>query len=941
MGAADGPESSSTPAGSTRPPPAVTSSALWAAAREHNQGMPAPDSARARGTTWHTLSIEATLAEVGSSPRGLDGAEVETRRQRHGKNVLPERKPPTLAAILLHQFLSPLIYILLAAALVAIVLQDFVDAGFILFVVLLNAALGAYQEWRAEQSASALQRLLRIRARVRREGAERSVPAEDLVPGDVVLLESGRSVPADLRLTRASGLRIDESFLTGESMAVEKQTEANEADAVVGDRTCLAFAGSTVMAGRGEGVVVGTGLATEVGAIARTVTASGAEKPPLVMRMEAFARQTSLVVLAACIVLAGVALAQGMPAVDVFFLAVALAVSAIPEGLPVAMTVTLSIATKRMADRNVIVRRLTAVEGLGSCTFIASDKTGTLTVNRQTVRRIVLAGGDAFHVSGEAYAGEGAITPEDGDEPTDEARACLARLVSVGVLCNEATLSRSVDESWVHEGDAVDVALLALGLKAGLDLSSLRDPSAIRGEIPFESDRSYAATFVEREGRVVAVVKGALEVLLPRCWTMLTEAGAVPVDAGEVERHARSLSEAGHRFLALCDGEVATDVAAATLGEAHLPALTLLGLVGLIDPPRAEAKVAVEKCQGAGVAVAMVTGDHPITALSIARQLGIASSEDQVVTGAELMGLDAPAAFDEVVQGGRVFARVSPMQKLEIVESLKRQGHFVAVTGDGVNDAPALKAASIGVAMGSGSDVTKDTAALIVTDDNFASIEAGVEEGRFAYDNIRKVTYLLISTGAAEVILFVAALVAGLPLPLLPVQLLWLNLVTNGIQDVALAFEGGEPGAMTRPPRRPAEGIFNRLMILQTVTAGLTMGLLVFANWTALLGMGYDEAEARNRVLLLTVLLQNYHVFNARSEYESAFRVPLSRNYVLVFGVLAAQGVHLLAMHVPLMQRVLQVGPVNLHEWLVPFALAGTIVIVMEAFKAVMRRRVD
>jgi magnesium-transporting ATPase (P-type) len=296
-------------------------------------------------------------------------------------------------------------------------------------------------------------------------------------------------------------------------------------------------------------------------------------------------------------------------------------------------------------------------------------------------------------------------------------------------------------------------------------------------------------------------------------------------------------------------------------------------------------------------------------------------------------------AFDEAVRGGRVFARVSPMQKLEIVESLKRQGHFVAVTGDGVNDAPALKAASIGVAMGSGSDVTKDTAALIVTDDNFASIEAGVEEGRFAYDNIRKVTYLLISTGAAEVILFVAALLAGLPL--LPVQLLWLNLVTNGIQDVALAFEGGEPGAMTRPPRRPTEGIFNRLMIQQTVTAGLTMGLLVFANWMALLGMGFDEAEARNRVLLLTVLLQNYHVFNARSEYESAFRVPLSRNYVLVFGVLAAQGIHLLAMHVPLMQRILQIGPVNLHEWLVPFALAGVIVIVMEVFKAVMRRHRD
>jgi P-type Ca2+ transporter type 2C len=888
---------------------------------------------------WHTLPASDALAALESTERGLDPADVEARRERYGRNTLPVRKPPTLATIVLHQFLSPLIYILLAAAAVALALGDLADAGFIVVVVSLNAALGAFQEWRAEQSATALQSLLQVKARVRRQGKGHTISAEELVPGDIVQLESGNRVPADMRLLRANGLRIDESFLTGESVPVEKQVEPVDEAAVVGDRTCLAFAGATVMAGRGEGVVVTTGLATEVGAIARTVTESAEQAPPLVRRMEAFARQVSLLVVTACLLLGAIGLAQGMPAIDVFFLAVALAVAAIPEGLPVAMTVALSIATSRMAKRNVIVRRLTAVEGLGSCTFIASDKTGTLTVNRQTVRHIILPDGERFEVSGEGYAGEGALTATDGVAPEGATRSRLERLVRVGVFCNEATLSRAEDGAWVHDGDAVDVAMLTLAYKAGIVPADLRRAATVRGEVPYESDRAYAAAYVEHDGRVIAAVKGALEVLLPRCDRMTMGDGAVVLDRAAVERQAAELSQSGHRFLAICEGEVSS-AGGAMLGEADLPPLTLLGLVGLIDPPRPEAKAAVARCQDAGVAVAMVTGDHPATAFSIARQLGIADDERQVVTGAQLTDLDDPPTFDRAVGQGRVFARVSPMQKLEIVESLKRQGHFVAATGDGVNDAPALRTANIGVAMGSGSDVTKDTAALIVTDDNFASIVAGVEEGRFAYDNVRKVTYLLIATGVAEVILFVAALLWRLPLPLLPVQLLWLNLVTNGIQDVALAFEGGEPGAMKRAPRPPSEGIIDRQMLLQVLTSGIAMAVILFVNWVALLRpeLGLTEPEARNRLLLLTVLLLNVHVFNARSEYESAFRVPFARNRVLVFGVAAALGVHVASMHIPLMQRILQVGPVELGEWGVPVLVAGVILLVMEVFKLVRRR---
>ncbi|MDP2319805.1 MAG: HAD-IC family P-type ATPase [Acidobacteriota bacterium] len=899
-----------------------------------------PDIPAAR-SDWHAQSVDRVLDTLGTSSAGLSSDEAATRLQAHGPNVLPARRPPTLAAIVLHQFLSPLIYILLAAAAVALVLKDIVDATFILIVVLLNAGLGAFQEWRAEQSASALQRMLQVRSRVRRDGREQVLAADGLVPGDVVLVESGDKVPADLRLLRHTGLRIDESFLTGESLPVEKRIDVVAQDAVVSERTNLAFAGATVMAGRGEGVVIATGLRTEVGAIAETVTASATMKPPLVMRMEKFARQTSVVVLGACLLLAVVGLAQGMAYVDVFFLAVALAVSAIPEGLPVAMTVTLSIATTRMARRNVIVRRLTAVEGLGSCTYIASDKTGTLTVNRQSVRRLALPGGEVLHVSGDGYSGDGQIATEDGQPPPASTKAHAEALAMIGALCNEASLTSAGGE-WTHHGDAVDVALLALAYKAGLHAADLRTAMPAVGAVPFESERSYAAVLYERDGRLVMAVKGALEVVLPRCQRMRTGEGVAPIEPERIVAQGDALSGDGHRFLALAEGELVPGRDPGGFGDADISALTLVGLVGLIDPPRPEAKIAVQKCQRAGVEVAMVTGDHPKTALSIARELGIASDERQVCTGATLTALGDPLAppFQEAVRVGRVFARVAPMQKLQIVEALQQQGHFVAVTGDGVNDAPALKRANIGVAMGSGSDVTKDTAALIVTDDNFASIEAGVEEGRFAYDNIRKVTYLLISTGAAEVVLFVAALLAQLPLPLLPVQLLWLNLVTNGIQDVALAFEGGEPEAMSRPPRRPGEGIFNRLMILQTITAGLTMGGVLFLNWIVLLDAGFTEAEARNRLLLLAVLLQNYHVFNARSEQVSAFGVPLSRNYVLVGGVLLAQAVHLLAMHLPLMQRVLQVGPVSSSEWLVPFVTAGIIIAVMEGFKLLVRRRV-
>ncbi len=891
---------------------------------------------------FHALTVEETRTRLKVAPddQGLSPSDVAARLSEHGPNTLPAPEPVTLGAIVLHQFLSPLIYILFAAAIVAVVLGDFVDAGFIVLIVSINAALGAYQEWRAERSAAALQDLLKVMVRIRRAGREDSIGAEELVPGDVVLLESGNRVPADLRLVRVTGLEVDESFLTGESVTVHKTIEPVAPEAPLGDRHNMAYAGATVLAGRAVGLVSATGRSTEVGAIAAQVTSGTVVKTPLVQRMERFSRQISVAVLVACAALIGLGLSTGMPIVEVFFLAVALAVSAIPEGLPVAVTVTLSIAATRMAKRNVIVRRLTAVEGLGSCTMIASDKTGTLTVNQQTARSIAIPSGPTLDVTGEGYNDDGEVRSPNGAVLAEGDRPLALGVAQAGVLCNEARLAVD-DGEWTQQGDAVDVAFLALGLKLGIHTARVRADAKVLGELPFESSRAYAATFYEADGQRRVAVKGALETVLPRCTTMRTAAGDVPVDAAAIDAQSNALTSLGQRVIAVAEG--ALDASFALDGDAtsdHLPPLTLLGVVGLLDPPRAEAAAAVAQCRAAGVEVAMVTGDHPRTAFAIARDLGIATDESRVVTGAALAaaGPGTPA-FKALVAEGRVFARVAPLQKLDIVEALRAAGHFVAVTGDGVNDAPALKAAHIGVAMGSGSDVTKDAASLIVTDDNFASIEAGIEEGRFAYDNIRKVTYLLISTGLAEVLLVLASLVLGLPLPLFAVQLLWLNLVTNGIQEIGLAFEAGEPGAMRRPPRRPSEGIFDGLMIRQVTLIGVAMAALATGYWSLLLSMGVAEEHARSQLLLLFVLMQNVHVFNCRSERESAFRIPLARNWMLVGGVVAALGVHVAATYVPLMQRLLRVEPVAFGLWAAPMAVALLLLLLAELDKWVRRRR--
>lgn len=891
-------------------------------------GQPAP---------WHARSAEQALAALASGPAGLGAEEAARRLAEVGPNVLPRPRAPGVVAIYLRQFVNPLVYLLVAATLVSLAVGEAADALFIFVVLQFNAAIGTVQEWKAQASAEALDKLISNSAVVLRDGRPDKIDAAGLVPGDVVQLETGTRVTADLRLIEARELSADESLLTGESTPVTKEpTAACAPEAPLAERRTMLYAGTTVLLGRARAVVTETGGRTEIGRIAETLRRGDPEPPPLVRRLARFSRLIGAATVALIALLGLAQVLQGTPLVTVFLVAVALAVAAIPEGLPIAITVALAIATNRMEARRVIVRALPAVEGLGACTVIASDKTGTLTCNELTVKQVRLFGGDRggrrVEIGGEGFEPSGSIQVA-GASPTEQETAALRRLAETAALCNEASLRLAEGGAeWI--GDTVDVAFLVLAAKLGLARETLSAERPQVGMIPYEPHRRFAASFtLAGDGGAEAQVKGAAEVVLPMC------AG----DEGEaILAAADRLAADGYRVLAVARGPVALDQARAGAAEA-LAGLELLGLVGLIDPVRPEVPAAVATCREAGISVCMVTGDHPETALAIARELDIAHHPSQVVTGAALAAAASRREdFDRLVHEGLVFARVEPVQKLDIVQSLQRGGDFVAVTGDGVNDAPALTAANIGVAMGrGGTDVARQAADLIIADDNFASIVGGVEEGRIAYDNVRKLIYLLIATGLGEIVLFLLAILSGLPAPLTAVQLLWLNLVTNGIQDIALAFERGEPGVLRRRPRPPGESLFDRTMLVQVAVAGGAMGSVAFAFYGWCLAQGLGHETAQNLVLLLMVLFENAHALNARSETRSVFQIPIRANRFLILAILGAQAVHVSALYLPGLSDVLGTRPVGALDWVLVAALAASLVVVMEVYKRLRAPRPD
>jgi len=880
----------------------------------------------------HAIAEEQILERLSVSKLGLSSTEAEQRLAQYGANALPKKTPPGVLQIFASQFKSPLIYVLVAAALVSLVIQEFSDAIFISAVLFLNAVIGTIQEYSAQRSADALQKMMMTQARVLRSGEAYEINSEEIVPGDIVMLESGERVPADMRILESHNLEIDESLLSGESIAVNKAADAKlEADTVLGDRLNMAFAGSLVNRGRGLCVVVATGLATELGAIAESVTGESSGKAPLQERMERFTHRVAIFVGCAVLLMATILLLRGMPMAEIFLSSVALAVSVIPEGLPVALTVALAIGMRRMAKRDVIVRRLIAVEALGSCTYIASDKTGTLTANQLTVRRLVISGQADWQVTGDSDQPIGSIVTAK--ENLDAgAQELLEQACRCAVLANEGYIGHQNGE-WAHNGDAVDVALLIMAQKAGYKRPELINQFPEIDTMPFESERLYSASLNQVDGKSRAFVKGAFEKLLDMCDTMLQADGLVPIDKAAIENQAHQLAGQGYRVIGLASGD--TEVRPQEdFNHEHLVKLTLIGLVGLIDPLRPEARSAVARCRAAGIHVAMVTGDHPVTACAIGRELDLLQDESQVVTGPQLKTAASEAEMDQMTRGVTVFARVEPTQKLDIVQSLQRNGHYVAVSGDGANDAPALRTAQVGVAMGkNGTDVARETAEIIITDDNFDSIVDGVEEGRIAYANVRKVIFLLISTGAAELVLFVLAMITALPLPLLAVQLLWLNLVTNGIQDIALAFEPGEGHELDRPPRRPKEAIFNRIMLERVIISAIVIGVVAFGLFKFLLDQGFSLEQARNSTLLLMVLFENVHVFNSRSETLSVFRHNPMRNKLLLGGTVIAQLVHIGAMYTPWLGDVLGASPVTLEQWFTLLGLALSAMVVMELHK--------
>lgn len=881
---------------------------------------------------WHAERVDAVLERFGSdSEAGLSADEARRRLQQYGTNELPKERRAGLVAIFLRQFTDPLIYILLTAAAVSLAIGNASNAVFISLVLLLNALVGTFQDYKAESSARALQEKIRVRPRVVRNGKHEEIDGSELVPGDIVLLETGDAVAADIRLIESSSLRADESLLTGESTPVEKDAGAElNTDAAIGDRANMLHAGSAVIGGRATGIVVHSGTATEIGHIAESLTDATGGTPPLVLKLKRMTRWIGILTLGAITVLATIQLLQGVEPTQIFTLAVALAVAAIPAGLPVAITVALSVTSSRMADRNVIVRRLPAVEGLGSCTLIASDKTGTLTANQLTVRQVWLGQNSLTEISGEGLSVKGNVTT-NGDELDDASRQQLQRFATAAALANEGEFTIENGEVVDSHGDSTDLAFLVLAQKAGLDQDELQRNYPVSERIPFDPAALFSATFNDYDGRLIAHVKGAPERVMEMCTgTSLDSESTIDFDAVREQQHI--WTEQGFRLLAAAAGEVKTAERDALSG------LQFLGLAALIDPVRDEVPAAIERCHNAGVGVRMITGDHPGTALAIGRELNLAENEDEVLSGSVLT--EAGEQGSEKIERARVFARVEPLQKTEIVDALQEAGEFVAVTGDGVNDAPALRRANIGIAMGKdGTDVARNTADLILTDDNFASIVAGIEEGRVAYDNVRKVVWLLLATGAAEVLLFFLALGFGLPMPLTAVQLLWLNLVTNGIQDVALAFEKAEPDVLDRPPRPPDEPVFDRRMIEQVVLSGAYIGVVAFIVYFYLnQAMGMAESEARNMTLLLMVLFENIHVFSCRSERRSLFSVPIRNNPLLIGAVILAQGVHVAAMFTPGLSKVLDIQPVASRSWIILLGIAATLLLIDESAKLIKKR---
>ncbi len=885
-------------------------------------------------STWHDRTIDEVLSAFDADLSGLAADSVVERRDRFGPNRLPEPKRQGPVIRFLRQFHNILIYVLLVAAAVTAALGHWVDSGVIGAVVIVNAIIGFIQEGKAERALAAIRDMLAPNATVLRDGRRQTVPGEDVVPGDVVILEAGDRVPADLRLIETRGLKLQEAVLTGESVPVDKTPASVTVDAALGDRTSLAFSGTMVAAGQGRGVAIATGADTEIGRVSGLIADVATTTTPLIRQMAVFAKWLTgfILVVSAAIMVFGLTFGTfGFR--DLFMAVVGLSVAAIPEGLPAILTVTLAIGVQGMARRNAIVRRLPAIEALGSVSVICSDKTGTLTRNEMTVSSVATAR-RLFAVSGSGYAPHGGFSL-DGADTTPAEHPLLAELTRGALLCSEAELTGE-GNSWTVIGDPMEGALVTLAYKAGLDAVHERRANPQTDAIPFDSQHRFMATLHhDHDGHAAIYVKGAPERLFEMCVQQHNEAyGEEPLDLAYWRDRAHAIADQGQRVLAIASKRTHTGHSELSFDDVE-GGLTLLGLVGLIDPPREEAIAAVAECQAAGIRVKMITGDHAGTAAAIARQLGLANTS-AVLEGHHIDDLDDTRLRVRAAEVD-VFARTTPEHKLRLVQALQAGGAVVAMTGDGVNDAPALKRADIGIAMGGkGTEAAKEAAEIVLADDNFATIAAAVKAGRTVYDNLKKAIVFLLPVNGGESLSLIIAILLGLTLPITPVQILWVNMVSSVVLAMTLAFEPSERGVMRRPPRPASEPVLSGFVVWRVVLVSILFCAGIFGKFTLAQAQGASVEEARTIAVNTLVVMEIFYLFSVRYLNDTSLTLKgIAGTRPVIIAIAAVTGLQFLFTYAPFMEAFFDTRPLTVLQGLQIVAVGVALMLVLELEKRI------
>jgi len=891
---------------------------------------------------WHTLEIEDILRSLESGRDGLSKTEAQKRLERFSPNELIKKKGVSPWMLFLEQFKSFLIIILLIAVALSAVLGEVVDAIIIGVIVLFASGLGFFQEYRAERAMEALKRMAAPTASVLRDGKETEVPARELVPGDIVIIRTGDRIPADARLIEAANLRTDEASLTGESAPVEKMSTPVEEEASLGDRRDMVYMGTTAVYGRGTAIVTGTGMATEFGKIAGMLQEVKTERTPLQVNLDRTGKWIAVAALFLCIILAGLGVIRGHEILEMFIWGIALAVAAVPEALPAVVAISLALGVRRMVKRHALIRRLPAVETLGCTTFICSDKTGTLTQNKMTVRRIY-TDGKLIDVTGIGYEPEGEFLV-DGTTVVPKQEPGLYALLNTGVLCNDTSLN-STDNTWTIKGDPTEGSLLVAAAKAGLWQKDVNCQFPRIGEIPFSSERKRMTTVHRTTDGEIAHSKGAPEAILNSCSHIYQDGQEKELTSAErdnIQSIAQGMADNALRVLGMSYKRLPGN---SEIDRTVEQDMVFVGLIGMIDPPREEVKEAIKLCDQAGVKTVMITGDHKTTAVAIAKELGLLKG-GPTLTGAELDGLSHEELEDQV-EKIEVYARVSPAHKLRVVEALAKKGHVVAMTGDGVNDAPALKKADIGVAMGiTGTDVTKEAADMILTDDNFTSIVAAVEEGRGIFGNIKKYLMYLLSSNIGEILLMAGAILfgplIGLPygaIPLVATQILWVNLATDGLPAIALSVDPPDPDIMEQKPRPRGQGVFTRPVVILMATGGIWSFLVNLGIFKWALDTGRGMIEAQALCFLTLVLIQLFKAYNFRSDKHSVFKIGFFRNKWLNLAILWEVMLVVLIVYIPFLQQPFHTFSLSIFDWAIVILIAGTVFPVLEITKAVIRWR--